>query len=202
MCIVNVREYEVQGSFPLHFFWVGPPTHPSNPHLSPPTHVNSKHTKKTLNIFFFQKTQTINSEKPKSLHTTKTLTLAKVGLAKVGLAKVGLAKVGFDRSVVGDAVKVQTQREEEMAEGKRRLEFRPKQPPNWFCRTDELTHTRRHVAQLEGDPRQSHQKISAETSLKQCGYRASLAVCKATHDGGPEAAGASHDNQRTPNVHI
>ena len=27
-------------------------------------------------------------------HTTKTLTLAKVGLAKVGLAEVGLAKVG------------------------------------------------------------------------------------------------------------
>ena len=35
-----------------------------------------------------------NSQETKSLHTTKTLTLAKVGLAKVGLAKVGLAKVG------------------------------------------------------------------------------------------------------------
>ena len=59
---------------------------------------------------------------------------------------------------LGDAVKVQTQREEELAEGKRRLEVRPKQPPNLFCRTDELT----HVAQSDGDPRQSHQKISAE----------------------------------------
>ena len=38
-------------------------------------------------------------------HTTKTLTLAKVGLAKLGrqtrLAKDGLAKVGHDRRVVG-----------------------------------------------------------------------------------------------------
>ena len=49
--------------------------------------------KKNLNNQF--QTQTINSEKPKSLHTTETLTLAKVG--RIMMAKVGLAKVGFDR---------------------------------------------------------------------------------------------------------
>ena len=74
-------------------FWL----HPSSGQLK--THNNQ-----------FQKTQTIDSEKPKSSHATETSTLAKVGLAKVGLAKVGLAKVGmakvglakvgFDHSVI------------------------------------------------------------------------------------------------------
>ena len=62
------------------------PPHPSNSHLSPPTRQLKTH-RKNLNKKF-QKTQTINSEKQKSLHTTKTSTLAKVGLAKVSLAKV------------------------------------------------------------------------------------------------------------------
>ena len=48
---------------------MGPPFHP-------PT-TTQTHTK----------TQTINSQKPKSLHTTKTLTLAKVGFAKVGFGQ-------------------------------------------------------------------------------------------------------------------
>ena len=91
-----------------HVFWVGPSTlrtpHPSDPPpfepppFEPPPFSTHPHQLKThqknLNNKF-QKTQTINSEKPKSLHTTKTLTLAKLGLAKVGLAKVGLAKVGL-----------------------------------------------------------------------------------------------------------
>ena len=81
------------------------------------------------------------------------------------------------QEAVAEALKVQTQREEELAEGKRRLEaFRAEAaahsvPQPIIPLTDELTHLRSHVAQLEGDLRQSHQsateKISAETSLKQ-----------------------------------
>ena len=81
------------------------------------------------------------------------------------------------QEAVAEAVKVQTQREEELAEGKRRLEGLRAEaaaqpaPQQVLPGTDELTHLRSHVAQLEGDLRQSHQfateKISAETSLKQ-----------------------------------
>ena len=78
---------------------------------------------------------------------------------------------------MAEALKVQTQREEELAEGKRWLEGLRAEaaaqpvPQPVIPGTDELTHLRSHVAQLEGDLRQSHQfateKISAETSLKQ-----------------------------------
>ena len=83
------------------------------------------------------------------------------------------------QEVVCEALKVQTQREEELAEGKRRLEAHQSEaaaqpvpvPQHTVPGTDELTHLRSHVAQLEGDLRQSHrlatEKISAETSLKQ-----------------------------------
>ena len=56
--------------------------HPSNPNPSQPTHDNSTHIKKPEQLISL--TQTINSQKHKSLHTTKTLTLAKFGSAKVG----------------------------------------------------------------------------------------------------------------------
>ena len=56
---------------------------PSTPtHLAGTTYDNSTHTKKPEQLI--SKNSTINSQKPKSLHTTETLTLAKVGLAKVG----------------------------------------------------------------------------------------------------------------------
>ena len=82
------------------------------------------------------------------------------------------------QEVVCEALKVQIQREEELAEGKRRLEALQSEaaaqpvpvPQPTVPGTDELTHLRSHVAQLEGDLRQSHQlateKISAESSLK------------------------------------
>ena len=75
---------------------------------------------------------------------------------------------------VGEALKVQTQREEELSEGKRRLE-EPKLRPNQFCSHQSQGPTSCricgvNVAQLEGDLRQSHrlatEKISTETSLK------------------------------------
>ena len=72
-------------------FWA---PHPSNHHflgpwgptlLHPPT--TTQNTQKKLNIFFKKKKpKQFTPKKPKSLHTTNTLTLAKVGLAKVGLA--------------------------------------------------------------------------------------------------------------------
>ena len=82
------------------------------------------------------------------------------------------------QEAVAEALKVQTQREEELAEEKRRLEGLRAEaaaqpvPQPVIPGNDELTHLRSHVAQLEGDlRRQSHQfateKISAETSLKQ-----------------------------------
>ena len=82
------------------------------------------------------------------------------------------------QEAVAEALKVQTQREEELAEGKRRLEGLRAEaaaqpvPQPVIPGNDESTHLRSHVAQLEGDlRRQSHQfateKISAETSLKQ-----------------------------------
>ena len=77
-------------------FWA---PHPANPHPANP-HVNSKHTKKHEQLIS-KKTQTINSEKPRSSHTTETLTLPKVGLAKVSLSKVGLPKVGLPKAKVG-----------------------------------------------------------------------------------------------------
>ena len=75
-----------------------------SPTSTRPTDKKTKARKKTRTINFKKQKQTINSQKPKSLHTTKTSTLPKVGLAKVGrirMAKVGLAKVGFDRRVGG-----------------------------------------------------------------------------------------------------
>ena len=78
---------------------------------------------------------------------------------------------------VGEALKVQTQREEELAEGKRRLEVLRAEaaaqpvPQPTIPGTDELSHLRTHYAQLVGDLRQSHQlateKISTEISLKE-----------------------------------
>ena len=81
-------------------FWV---PNPSNPHFLGPwgptlsTHHDNSTHKKNLNNQF-QKTQTINSPKPTSLHTAKTLTLAKVGLAKVGRITTAKAGRGQTRS--------------------------------------------------------------------------------------------------------
>ena len=82
------------------------------------------------------------------------------------------------QEVVTEALKAQTFREEELAEGKRRLAVlraeaaahpAPEQPS---CPgTDELTHLRRQVAQMEGELRQSHRAVSeksvVESTLKQ-----------------------------------
>ena len=84
--------------FEPRFFWVWVPTlgpHPSppfrerllnltdSPTSTRPTDRQQNREKKPEQSIP-KKNQTINSQKPKSLHTTKTLTLAKVGLAKVG----------------------------------------------------------------------------------------------------------------------
>ena len=62
-----------------------PLTHPTPTSNGPPTRTHTQ--KENLNNQF-QKTQTINTPKSKDLHTTKTLTLAKVGLAKVGFDRL------------------------------------------------------------------------------------------------------------------
>ena len=68
------------------------------------------------------------------------------------------------QEVVTEALKAQTLREEELAEGKRPLAV-------LRAKTDELTHLRRQVAQMEGELRQSHRAISekslVESTLKQ-----------------------------------
>ena len=81
------------------------------------------------------------------------------------------------QEVVTEALKAQTVREEELAEGKRRLavlqaEAAAQPAPEPPCPgTDELTHLRRQVAQMEGELRQSHRAVSekslVESTLKQ-----------------------------------
>ena len=76
-----------------------------------------------------------------------------------------------------EALKAQSLREEELTEGKRRLavlraEAAAQPAPEPPCPgTDELTHLRRQVAQMEGELRQSHRAVSekslVESTLKQ-----------------------------------
>ena len=84
------------------------------------------------------------------------------------------------QEVMTEALKAQTLREEELAEGKRRLAVLRAEaaaqpaPENPSCPgTDELTHLRRQVAQMEGELRQSHRAVSeksvVENTLKQQG---------------------------------
>ena len=77
------------------------------------------------------------------------------------------------QETVAEALKAQTHREEELAEGKRRLEAlraeaaaQPVPQPTIPTGTDELTHLRSQVAQLEGELRKSH-RLSAEKSTVQ-----------------------------------
>ena len=82
------------------------------------------------------------------------------------------------QEVVTEVLKAQTLREEELAEGKRRLEVlraeaaaQPAPEPPSCPGTDELIHLRRQVPQMEGELRQSHRTVSektvAESTLKQ-----------------------------------
>ena len=68
------------------------------------------------------------------------------------------------QEVVTEGLKAQTLREEELAEGKRRLAVlraegavQPAPEPPSCPGTDELTHLRRQVAQMEGELRQTRQ---------------------------------------------
>ena len=77
-----------------------------------------------------------------------------------GVLRTGSEAPRESTGVVTEALKAQTLREEELAEGKRPC-------PG----TDELTHLRRQVAQMEGELRQSHRAVSekslVESTLKQ-----------------------------------
>ena len=73
---------EISGPHPSgpHLFWVGPSPPFEPPLFEPPPSPTQNTQGKPKQLI--SKTLTINSEKPKSLHATETLTVAKVGLAK------------------------------------------------------------------------------------------------------------------------